>query len=584
MAEGVKGGKPGATDPSAWKGGLVLLLALVVFFYGLGGLCLTDRDEGEYATIVQTMISTGDYVTPQLNFKPYYEKPILYFWLSTLAFKNFGANEFAIRFWSALSGVLVVMAVYVFGRAAGPAGLGFTSALTLLASLLFSLIGRSALLDMTLTLFISLALFFFYYGWQSFAAGGKKAQGRYFTLFFAFMGLAFLTKGPVGVVIPLLVVVPFLLLNRSLMPVIRRMPLLIGFSAFLLLAAPWYLLAMLKNGSAFIDGFFVSQNIRRFTEVLLGHGGGYFYYLPVLILGFFPFFGFAVPTAVRAVKAIPWQPRQVTRDNQAAIFCLIWVAAGLIILSIAQTKQFNYILPIFPPLAILAGLWWQDYLDGQSKSLWERRVGVAFVLVPVAILAIAFAALPRFLVSEQFTQLMAKANTAKPDSFEYAFGPGDLSFGWVPYLLLLVLPAGGAGFFHFFQRGQRKHSFIAIIAMSMVFQALVFLQLFPTAAAYMQQPAKELALAIKSGARPEAVVATYGLYKPSLFFYVDRPILHIKVPEKDKLKQFLASRSEAYLLSREVFLKELQQDNNFHLLKLAGGYILGYNKRTNMRR
>lgn len=265
---------------------LALAVAGAVFFVGLGTMPLTDRDEGEYAAAVSAMRRTGDYVVPSLNGRPYLEKPILIFWAMAGAQALTHDGEMGARLPSAASAfwLVVLVGVLTWRTARNPAW-GILAACACAFTPLMVLLGRACLTDALLTLFTTASLGFFFV-----ACERQAPKDRVWHLAaWAFLGLGFLTKGPVALAVVIPPAAVYALAQGRFLHTLRRSQVHWGILIFLIINLPWYGLAYYRLGGEFIQSFFVSQNLRRFSEVLLGHGGGFVYYLPVILMGAFPF-------------------------------------------------------------------------------------------------------------------------------------------------------------------------------------------------------------------------------------------------------------------------------------------------------
>src|SRR2546428_5385359 len=259
----------------------LLALCALLFFLGLGTLGLTDRDEGSNAEAAREMVASGDWITPTLNGAPRFAKPILIYWLISGSYLAFGVSEFTARLPSALFGTLLVLMQYAFAtRILGPT-VGLRAALMLLLNFEVLALGRMVLTDMVLVFFITLSIFCFFLAMQ-----GEGRGKRWYWGFYIGMALATLTKGPVGVLVPLLAVIPYLLLTRRWREVARECRLLPGTAVLLLIAAPWYAAMFLLHrpgDAASARG----DTLTRFSSVIGGHGGAVLFYIPPPLLRFF---------------------------------------------------------------------------------------------------------------------------------------------------------------------------------------------------------------------------------------------------------------------------------------------------------
>ncbi len=300
---------------------LLLLLSGALFFFRLGTPGLFDADEPAYAQAAREMLATGDWITPHFNGLPRFDKPILFYWLITLSYRLFGETEFAVRLWSALAAVILVL---VIARAArrwfGPpadrvAGLAFTT------NLLTALLARAAVTDMLLTLFVTLAVLTGVEALQNPASGKGWA-----TMGWAAMGLAVLVKGPIGLLIPGMALFGTLWVFGELRSGLSRLLPWQGLTVFTAITLPWYLLVLAANGWAFVQGFVIRHHITRFTGEISTHGGPLWFYLPVALVGFFPWSGF-LPRAIWQAWTVAHGRKPREHPDRLLVACACWAAS-----------------------------------------------------------------------------------------------------------------------------------------------------------------------------------------------------------------------------------------------------------------
>ncbi|HSD28104.1 MAG TPA: glycosyltransferase family 39 protein [Vicinamibacteria bacterium] len=315
---------------------LALVLALLVF--RLGAVPLVGPDEPRYTRVAVEMHRAGEWVTPTLQGEPWLEKTPLFYWLAGGAFAVLGETEAAARVPSVLATVLLVGATAFLGaRLYGPtAGLhaGFVAG----TSVLTFVYGRAASMDMLLATTVTLAIGLA--GLRVLGAAGPHAV----VLAAAAAGLATLAKGPLGLVLPVLVLAAYLAITRE-GRWLRELVSLRAVAAFLVVAAPWHVAILLDQGRRFVDVFILNHNVERFTTTIHRHPGPIWFYLPVLLAGLFPWSGLSVPALVRI------EPRASRRD----LFVILWLVLPLAFFSLAGSKLPGYILPCVPPLALLTG-------------------------------------------------------------------------------------------------------------------------------------------------------------------------------------------------------------------------------------
>ncbi len=559
--------RSGFSRPVVWAA--LGVLALTVFFAGLGQGPFIDRDEGEYATVAQEMINRADYVIPHVNGRAYYEKPALFFWMLVGSFKVFGQNEAAGRLPSALCALALTALLGWFARRHGDELTARLTVLFSLTSFLVVTLARVALLDMPLTLWTTLTLILFYEGYVA----GEGRGRRWFLGAWAAMGLGFLTKGPVGVAVPLMAVFPVVVLNRDLWRTLRRAEIPLGLLVFAAAAAPWYVLAFLREGRLFWEGFFISQNVTRFTEVLLGHGAPLWFYLPVLALLVWPWSFFAAPPLWRGLAGTRRAERAADPEAARDFFLAWWFVTGFLFFSAAATKQPNYILPCVPPILLLAARWWRDRLTaakaGEREALAATVSAGLFGLVPVGFLLALGWILPR-----AWAEARAGIN---PDSFEYALAAQPPELGWGASATALLLAAAVLAGLYFHRRRRRGRVLTSLALGALIFLGGMWGAVLPEMMDYLQTPARALAWSVRAEMGPDDRLAAYGLYKPTLWFYTGRHIERVRSHENEKLRETLASEERVFMLSRLSLLPRLQEEPDFRLFRTEGGYVLGGN-------
>ncbi|MFZ5587741.1 MAG: ArnT family glycosyltransferase [Thermodesulfobacteriota bacterium] len=555
-----------------WWWMLLAVLAAAGFFFlsGLGQMPLTDRDEGEYAASVAAMFTRGDFVVPTLNGQPYLEKPILLFWLIAAGQALLGPGELAARLPSALAslGLMLWLGWLFLTTSRNPA---FT-ALALAAAAftpLMALVGRACLTDLPLTLFTTLSLGAF------FIAGEREGRGGrwWWLVAWAGLGLGFLTKGPVALAVVLPTALIYAALQRRLWRTLKSARIHWGLIIFLAINLPWYGLAFWRLGEEFWRAFFVSQNLRRFSEVLLGHGGGFFYYLPVVLLGFWPFSAAALPGLGAALFKNRREARAADALARLRLLAGVAVVVVLAVFSLAATKQINYIMPAWPWLAVLAGYQLWRLMSGEPGGGLARRVlaaghwglGGLWTLVLIAVPA----ALPL-----AWTRIQA---SIRPDSSEYALpAEAPLLLLW-PLACALIAAAVVWLPVWLRRRGRLREAAVALAVGAGLFCAALSFGLLPRAAQEIQDPAKALALAYDQRLGNAASPISFGLWKPSLLFYLGREIPRLRSNEPDKLAAALAEARPVAVLSRASLAETLAAAPGYLELGRWSGYVLGGN-------
>lgn len=322
----------------------VVLLAALSFFTGLGRGAITDTDEGFYAESAREMVESGDWLTPHFNYEPRFQKPALYYWLTAAIYVVSGPTEFGARLWSGLAGVGLVLITAAVGRRWLDESTGLVAGAITATSFGYFALARMALPDLPLAFFITLAI------WAAFVAALERERHprRWLMLAATAAALGFLMKGPLAIIIPALVVLPILLIERRSFN-IKFGDLLLAAVVFLGVAAPWYVAMWLRHGSAYLEGFFVGDNFERFATARFNDPRPWWFYLPVLAGGLLPWTPLAL-VWLKPVKDFVTRRRDV---GTIELRLLLWVALPLIFFTLSVGKQPRYVLPVLPPLALL---------------------------------------------------------------------------------------------------------------------------------------------------------------------------------------------------------------------------------------
>jgi 4-amino-4-deoxy-L-arabinose transferase-like glycosyltransferase len=308
-------------------------LATLLFFFHLGTYGLWEPDEARYSEIAREMLASHNFIIPHLNYVPYIEKPPLLYWLTTLAMSLLGVNEFAARFVNAFAALFGVVATSLFAARTFDSRRAIVAGAVLSTSAIYAVMAQVLTTDMLLTAAIITAMYAFFLHWRE--------GGHWCWVAYAAMGLAALTKGPVGVAIPVVVATIFLWREDDLRGAVRRFHAVPGLIVTAAIAAPWFVAITIREPS-FFDFYFIGEHFRRFFDANYSHDQPIYYYFPIIIGGFAPW--------TLAVPFIPW--RRLT-PNPARRFCLIAGATVFVLFSLSSAKLVPYILPAIPPLAIV---------------------------------------------------------------------------------------------------------------------------------------------------------------------------------------------------------------------------------------
>jgi 4-amino-4-deoxy-L-arabinose transferase-like glycosyltransferase len=366
----------------SWVAAVVgALAAALVTLPGLGGGTLWDNSETAYGEVAREVLLYHDAVVMHLNGADWFVQPPLYFWVAAFFADVFGVDPFALRLPSAIATILTAASLgYAVARVASMRA-AILSTVILSTTLMVAIVGRLAIMDAILDLAVAVAIL-------TFAASLRpRPDGRPNVAWYAgcaALALGVLAKGPVAIVVTLLVLVPWAVWERALgmrlvMPPLRVW--LLGILVFAVVAAPWFVLLAWRAGPAAVTDLIGHYSVGRYVGTIENQTGPVWYYLPVVILGFFPWFAFLPPAL--------WAASRVARTPAGSLarLALLWTVLPLIFFSLAQTKLPNYIALEFPALAMCVGLWF----DGITARTRRRAALWWTVLVPFSILGVAFA-------------------------------------------------------------------------------------------------------------------------------------------------------------------------------------------------
>lgn len=321
--------------------GLSWLLWLICFFalfYNLGGAPLFEPDEGRNAEKAREILLLNDWVTPHENFVPILDKPIFYYWLIAISYKVFGLSEWAARLPSVLAAICCLIIVYRFARVQLGYWESLWSPLVLVTGLEFFILSRIVILDMTLTFFTTVALSCFY----SAANAGQESKRKLLCLImYLALAAGTLVKGLIGLILPGMVFFFYLLFAKK-WSALRKMYLVPGVLIYISLVAPWYLWSEQRN-PGYLQYYFWEEHFSRYLSDEFNRSKAWYYFPLVLGVGFLPW-SFILPLSIKNL---------IEDFDDKYLFLALWVCLPLLFFSFSESQLPQYILPIFPALALL---------------------------------------------------------------------------------------------------------------------------------------------------------------------------------------------------------------------------------------
>lgn len=473
---------------------LLLIGFALVWFANLDYRRLIKTDEGRYAEIAREMAVSGDWVTPRLNGYKYFEKPPLQYWATAAAFKLFGENEWTARLWTALTGFAGVIVAFVTGRKLWDSATGTAAAMILAGSIGWVALGHVSSLDMGLAFFLSLAVSAFAIA-QRDAAGGCERLA-WMLIAWAAAGLAVLSKGLVGIVLPTGALAVYLLWERD-WRLLKRLHALPGLILFLAITMPWFVLVSLRNPE-FLQFFFIHEHLDRFLTREHGRYGPWWYFVPILLACWLPW-TLALP-GIGATGA-----RRIDARFQPQRFLLVWSAVVFLFFSVSSSKLPAYILPIFPALALLSG---HVLMRAGARTLaWQWGI--------LAFLALALAAMAPWRISQRSGNV-----------------PPELLAAYTPWIVAgaLLLALGALVGIALAKRGARLAAIGALAVGSLACAQLIVSGHESLSSIYS---AYHIAEKIKPELRPGIPVFAVDTFDHTLPFYLGQTL--VMVSYKDEL-------------------------------------------------
>ncbi len=508
------------------------LLCISLFFFRLGAIPLLGLDEAMYAEAAREMAAGGSWIVPHYNGEPFFDKPPLGYWLMAASIEAFGANSLAARLPAALAGLALVGLTAAIGNRLYGRTAGLLAGFALASCIMSVALARMAILDMLFALTITAALGLFLLAYLELVP-----RSAYWG-FWAATGLSVMVKGPAGAVLILATVSAFGLIRRRPGWVRHMMP-VPGLLILLAVTLPWYLAVQHETGGAFLREFVFHQNLDRAMGKDFHHNLPFYFYLPIYLVGFFPW-SVLVPVAwrrairsdgTRSVAAgvsdteSSENPSTARRGSEAALFLAVWIAVIGIIFSVLRSKLPAYIYPIFPPSALLIGGLFACAIAKPKEVSLVRPVTIAFVLSAVLGVALLFG--PRLL-----PRPIPGLNAVLP-------------------LMGIAMVLGGVGAFVYARLRRYRAAFAALAAGMAAFTMIATSIGLPIVSRANGDPAVTLAGIVRDHAEPGVAVVGYQVSTsiPSLPFYAGRPITFDK--DAALIRRMVRSGGKYILIARE---------------------------------
>lgn len=556
----------------------VIILCGFFFFFKLGSYHLIDVDEPRYAEAAREMLTSGNWITPYFNYELRFDKPVFFYWLIALSYIFFGVTEFAARFPSALLATITVLFTFFYGKTVISKTFGFISSAVLITMLEFIALSRMSITDMTLSSFICATIFC---GVLADYFSRKQPETRKSLILwlcaYIFSALAVLTKGPVGFVLPALIFGFYFLFTGRLKENLKLIYVLPGLVIFSLIAVPWYYLMIKIHGDSFINYFFLKHNLARFASSgFHQHRQPFYFYLPVVLIGIFPWTAYFVASLVNSVKKIfnfikekPFiqagKPnfavfKNADEKTKVILLNLIWFLIILVFFSSSLAKLVTYILPLFPPCALLTGLYFYEFYS-EDKNKRGIIISSAVFLLLCSILS---------------SVLIFSFNSILPRDEKLVFSISN-------YLPAAVLLVSSALTLLFLLKSRKLLTFASNIVLMFLISIMAITTVLPAVYNSGQKDLIEFIGIYKDSGIKNSKLYTYSLVKPSIVFYARERIPWIKNHDFSKLSQTLSGKPPVFLIVKNKDIANIPKNIKYNLIKKGVRYSFVSNQKIQTR-
>jgi 4-amino-4-deoxy-L-arabinose transferase-like glycosyltransferase len=534
--------------------GLAIIFYLL-FFYNIGNYELMDVDETRYVAIARDMFHSKDFLTLYLNGEFFFEKPPLYFWNECLSFFIFGGviNEFTARFPVALLGFLFSFMVYFTSKHWVDRKFGIFTSLVIATSLEFIILAKYAILDIVLTFYISLALVCYFATYFC-----KENHTKiYWWMFYIFIGLGVMSKGIPALAIPFGGAFICSLLTKNLKKLFNPKYFLTGIVLFSIIVLPWHIIMLKLHGGIFFFEYIVKHHLQRFiNSAEIGRKQPFYYYFIILLWGFIPWILSMISVFIERFKNIKtnkFYEKYICfndLDNTHKLIYMSWIFVFWIMLffSTSSTKLATYILPIYYPLAIITGLVWKDYTEGQKHI---NSINISVIIA--GILSIIFA------IASIFSNL---------------FLPEDISryFNDIKLFIIILFSVFGILSIIFIKYKKYLWTFILYVSLMIILSMFGTKKLFELDYKFGQKELMEFA---KYAQKQDKTLSANGMNrKYSLLYYNDEIVDYNKQKmDINAIKEDLMRKNNFVILEKDNF-KKIKNYLNYRVIKNGKRYIM----------
>jgi hypothetical protein len=474
-----------------YKNEILILIGSIIFYLLFSWkLPITDPVEANYAITAKEMLLSGDLLSMRIYGQYWYDKPAMIYWLIIASYKLFGINAFATRLPMAVAGACSLSFLYWFvNKLYHNTRISWMSVGVLATSFEFWIVSKMVITDSILFLFDGMALVFLFLAFQT-------EKQKYYYLSYSMAALAVLTKGPIGIVLPAIIVTIYLLISKKYY-LFKKVWNLSAISLFFAIALPWYIYMYLVHGNDFIAGFLGLHNVTRAMVSEHPKDNVIYYYLVVLPFCLLPWSGIFIRSIYQTIK------EQHLDDRQLYLFC--WIGVTVVFYTFMATKYLTYIFIVLFPATILIAMQLEKMLGQDNGKNW------LWLTVPVILVIISL------------VLIMTKLNMDLLSVNELTLGMKlnvNVFVGYIIFFLCLT------GMIYLQLRG--KANFV-VFGTSIISMILIMVTSSIIVPYYANMRSSEDI--IKYLPQEGGIIASYGDYQNSVVFYRDDVLLKL---EEDK--------------------------------------------------
>lgn len=534
----------------------LVIAGALLYIPFLGGVHLFDWDEINFAESAREMIMSGDFLTVQIDFKPFWEKPPLFIWMQVVSMKIFGINEFAARFPNAVCGIVTLLVLYNAGKKLISEKFGIIWSILYGISFLPFIYFKSGIIDPWFNLFIFLGI----YNFMMFYRRKETESGWLFLIMSAlFTGLSVLTKGPVGLLIFGMVSLVYVMTDRFRLKM-KLKHFLTWLVVFSFAGGLWFLMLVISGNALIIREFFEYQ-VRLFRTEDAGHGGFLLYHFVVILFGVFPSSILAISTMFTKQEDNAFIKYYKTWMN-----ILFWVV--LILFTIVKTKIVHYSSMAYFPLTFFAALTVYKLMESKIKI---NRIALTLLIAVAFFWAAFLSALP---VIDAYKYLIIDSGIIK-DMFASANLTADVKWTFFePFIALLFLTTVIRAAFNLNKKAKKSITALGLATIGFIIFFIYIVT--PRIELYSQNAAIEF---FKSKKGEDVYVRNLGYKSYAPLFYSEKSKQSSMISQDTLLSGYITK--DAYFVFKNTRKDEIfSKHPNLKLIKEENGFVFAKREKT----